>query len=107
MAVKKKQAQLSLEGAPDEPGVSPQLDGEQPSAAGELSFEDAIQRLQEIVEQLESEGQPLDESLKLFEEGVRLARHSQARLETAEKKVQELLAFDESGRPIVEELDPD
>jgi exodeoxyribonuclease VII small subunit len=73
----------------------------------EVSFEDAIERLSQIVDALESEGLPLETSLKLFEEGVRLARNSQARLETAERKVQELLAFDENGRPIVDELDPD
>jgi exodeoxyribonuclease VII small subunit len=73
----------------------------------ELSFEGAIERLTEIVEQLEAEGQPLDTSLKLFEEGIRLARESQTRLESAEKKVEELLAYDDDGRPIVDDLDTD
>lgn len=75
--------------------------------AGEASFEDAIERLSQIVEALESAGLPLEESLKLFEEGVQLARKSQARLDSAERKVQELLAYDDGGRPIVEEFDPE
>lgn len=75
--------------------------------ARELSFEDAIERLSEIVEALESSGLPLEQSLKLFEEGVQLARKSQARLDSAERKVQELLAYDEGGKPIVEEFDPE
>lgn len=77
------------------------------AVVAEISFEDAIERLGQIVEALESAGLPLEDSLKLFEEGVQLARKSQARLDSAERKVQELLAYDESGRPIVEEFDPE
>ena len=73
----------------------------------DVSFEAAIERLSQIVEALESAGLPLEESLKLFEEGVQLARKSQARLDSAERKVQELLAYDEGGKPIVEEFDPE
>jgi exodeoxyribonuclease VII small subunit len=40
----------------------------------------------------------LEESLRLFEEGVRLSRVSQERLDTAEKRVEQLLAVDEQGR---------
>jgi len=47
----------------------------------------------------------LEASLQLFEEGVRLSRASQARLNSAEKRIEELLAIDEEGRPIVRELD--
>ncbi len=42
---------------------------------------------------------PLEESLRLFEEGVRLSRLSQQKLDTAEKRVEQLLAVDEQGRP--------
>ena len=41
---------------------------------------------------------PLEESLRLFEEGVKLSRVSQARLDTAEKRVEQLLSVDEQGR---------
>ena len=68
------------------------------------SFESALSRLSEIVERLEGGELPLEESLKLFEEGVRLARTAEARLEAAEKRVEELLGIDSDGNPIVREL---
>lgn len=70
-------------------------------------FEDSIRRLSEIVETLESGELPLEESLSLFEEGVKLARASQATLDHAEKRVEELLSIDEHGNPVVRELDVD
>jgi exodeoxyribonuclease VII small subunit len=63
------------------------------------SFEDAIKRLTEIVHTLERGDLPLEESLRLFEEGVKLSRVSQDRLDRAEKRVEQLLAVDEQGRP--------
>jgi exodeoxyribonuclease VII small subunit len=57
----------------------------------ERSFEKLTQRLEEVVESLESGGLPLDESLKLFEEGVRISRQANTRLEEAERRVEELL----------------
>jgi exodeoxyribonuclease VII small subunit len=63
------------------------------------SFEAAIKRLTEIVQTLERGDLPLEESLRLFEEGVKLSRVSQERLERAEKRVEQLLAVDEQGRP--------
>ncbi len=63
------------------------------------SFEDAIKRLSEIVQTLERGDLPLEESLRLFEEGVRLSRASQERLEAAQKRVEELLGFEKDGRP--------
>jgi exodeoxyribonuclease VII small subunit len=55
-------------------------------------------RLTEIVEELEHGDLPLEESLKLFEEGVRLSRLSQSQLDRAQKRVEELLKVDENGR---------
>jgi exodeoxyribonuclease VII small subunit len=70
-----------------------------PGSPGEAqSFESAIKRLTEIVQVLERGDLPLEESLRLFEEGVRLSRVSQERLDTAEKRVEQLLAVDEQGR---------
>ena len=69
------------------------------------SFEDSIRRLGEIVEALENGELPLEDSLRLFEEGVKLARASQAKLDGAEKRVEELLSVDESGNPLVREID--
>lgn len=105
MPSKKQQSELPLQAGAQTTPMS--TDGVPSSAANETSFEDAIQRLSQIVEALESADLPLEDSLKLFEEGVRLARKSQARLDSAERKVQELLAYDEGGKPIVEEFDPE
>jgi exodeoxyribonuclease VII small subunit len=69
-----------------------------PSRANGVSFEASITRLTEIVEQLERGDLPLEESLRLFEEGVKLSRTSQQRLDSAQKKVEELLRVDEEGR---------
>lgn len=63
------------------------------------SFEQAVRRLSEIVETLEKGELPLEESLRLFEEGVRLSRLSQDRLNAAQKKVEELLSVDAEGQP--------
>ncbi|HEX3772190.1 MAG TPA: exodeoxyribonuclease VII small subunit [Polyangiaceae bacterium] len=63
------------------------------------SFEAAIKRLTEIVQVLERGEIPLEESLRLFEEGVKLSRVSQQKLDTAERRVEQLLAVDEQGRP--------
>jgi exodeoxyribonuclease VII small subunit len=68
------------------------------------SFENALGRLSEIVERLEGGELPLEESLKLFEEGVRMARTAESRLDAAEKRVEELLGIDGDGNPIVREL---
>ncbi len=83
--------------APSEAAIETQTQG--------LSFEAAIQRLGTIVERLEAGDMPLEESLALFEEGIKLARTSQARLEAAEQRIERLLAIDDSGRPVVVELD--
>ncbi len=71
------------------------------------AFEEALGRLTQIVERLESGELSLEESLLLFEEGTRLARGSQAQLDAAEKRVEELLAVDQHGKPVVRELDPE
>jgi exodeoxyribonuclease VII small subunit len=70
------------------------------------SFEALLKRLNQIVERLESGDIDLEESLQLFEEGVRLSRSAQARLDASEKRVEELLAIDAQGKPVVRELDP-
>ncbi len=78
-----------------------------PEATTALSFEAAIQKLGRIVEELESGELPLEDSLKLFEQGVLLARNSQRILDDAEKRVEQLLGLDAEGKPIVKGLDED
>ena len=62
-----------------------------------LSFEQASERLAAIVGKLESGELRLEDSLKLFEEGVRVARSAQKQLDCAEKRVEELVSVDENG----------
>ena len=63
------------------------------------TFEQAVKRLSEIVQALEKGDLPLEESLRLFEEGVKLSRASQGQLDAAQKRVEELLGFERDGRP--------
>jgi exodeoxyribonuclease VII small subunit len=69
------------------------------------TFEDATRRLSQIVEELEAGDLPLERSLALFEEGVKLARSAQERLDRAERRVEELLGVDENGRPITRDFE--
>lgn len=61
-------------------------------AEKKISFEQAMDRLEEIVRQLERGDAPLEESLSLFEEGTRLVKMCSTRLDRAEQKVSKLLA---------------
>ena len=63
----------------------------------EQKFEDALQKLETIVKKLEDGNLNLEESLKAFEEGMRLSRFCSKKLDEAEKKV-EILLKDGSGR---------
>ena len=62
----------------------------------DITFEDALQRLEQLVDQLEGGKLGLEESLKVFEEGVGLARRCARYLDDAEKRI-ELLTRDETG----------
>jgi exodeoxyribonuclease VII small subunit len=90
-------------------GVSGALDDGGEAAQGGISFEDAIRRLGHIVEQLERGDLPLETSLRLFEEGIGLARISQSRLDDAERRIEELVGIDSDGqvvtRPFEAKLD--
>ena len=61
----------------------------------EQKFEDAFQKLEAIVKKLEDGNLNLEESLKAFEEGVRLSRLCSKKLDEAEKKVEILLKDNE------------
>jgi exodeoxyribonuclease VII small subunit len=69
-----------------------------------VTFAQQLERLEEIVRQLESQDLDLDESLKLFEEGVERLRAVRERLSAAEAKVKQVLA-DHAGTLRTEELD--
>jgi exodeoxyribonuclease VII small subunit len=66
-----------------------------------LSFEQAIQRLERIVADMEGAELPLDDVLKKYEEGTRLVRFCNLKLEEAEKKI-ELLTKKADGRIALE-----
>lgn len=57
----------------------------------EPSFEEALSRLEEIVQTLEDGDAELDRTLSLFEEGVKLSKLCHKRLESAEKKIEILV----------------
>ena len=63
----------------------------------EKSFEDALKRLEEVLESLEHGNLNLEESVRAFEEGVKLVRFCHDRLDEVERRV-ELLLKDEAGR---------
>ena len=71
-----------------------------------VKFEQAIARLEAIVGELEKGDLPLDESLKIFEEGIRLSKSCLKVLEDAEKKV-EVLVQDKNGRKKIHAFSPD
>ena len=63
-----------------------------PLAGGdELSFEDILARLSEVVDRLEGGELPLEQSLAVFEEGIALSRLGARRLDEAEARVEQLL----------------
>ena len=60
----------------------------------ELNFEGAMERLEEIVDSLESGSCPLEESLSLFEEGVKLVKLCNKKLEGVEGAIKKLSNID-------------
>ncbi|MCB2228963.1 MAG: exodeoxyribonuclease VII small subunit [Desulfarculaceae bacterium] len=66
-------------------------------AKQEPGFEKSLERLEEIVDQLEEGELELEQSLALFEEGVKLAQTCNQRLDEAEKKVALLLKNSEGA----------
>ncbi len=68
-------------------------------------FEESMLRLEEIVHLLEKGDTPLEDAMKLFEEGTKLAKSCDDMLNKAEKKVV-LLTKGEDGSPVETEFDP-
>jgi exodeoxyribonuclease VII small subunit len=74
-------------------------------ASEPLSFEDALRRLEEIVEDMEEGQLGLNESLARYEEGVTLLRQSYELLQKAERKIELLSGVDADGNPITKPFD--
>ncbi|MGB7925941.1 MAG: exodeoxyribonuclease VII small subunit [Pyrinomonadaceae bacterium] len=70
------------------------------------TFESQLAALEKIVRELERGDLPLEESLQLFEHGVRLSRECQERLNQAERRI-EILLRDNEGRPVLAAFDED
>ena len=69
-----------------------------------VTFEQSLMRLEQIVRALEHGDVPLEESLKLFQEGTCLVRSCQKLLDDAKLQVQKVMA-DANGEPVLEDLD--
>ncbi len=69
------------------------------------TFESSLEELERIVRELEQGELTLENSLELFEQGVRLSRECQERLNQAERRI-EMLTRDNQGRPIVTAFEP-
>lgn len=72
-----------------------------PERAKSPPFETAIARLEEIVEQMESDQLSLDHLLARYEEGMKLVKLCSAQLQAAEKRI-EIIARTAAGEPVVE-----
>ena len=70
------------------------------------SFEESLKRLEQIVSVLERGEAPLEESLKLFQEGTELVRRCQNLLDNAKLQVKKL-AISEDGEPVEEDFNAD
>ncbi len=72
------------------------------------TFEQALAELEEVVAKLEDEGVGLEEALKLFERGVKLAKRCRGQLEGVERRVEQLLAEAAEGEePKTEPFTPE
>ena len=69
-----------------------------------MDFEKRLNRLEEIVEKMETGELSLEDSLKLFEEGVKLSRECNVQLSEAEQKVKILLGVDENGQAMTRDF---
>src|SRR5208282_6552185 len=69
-------------------------------------FEQSLARLEEVVRKLESANLPLDQAMKLFEEGMQLSRDCQKQLEEAEARV-EILMKKAGGGMMAQPFDPE
>ena len=71
----------------------------------EKTFESSLDEVEKIVGQLEDGNMPLEKSLKLFEDGVKLSRECRERLIEAERRI-EILLKDADGNPSLKDLNP-
>jgi exodeoxyribonuclease VII small subunit len=75
--------------------------------AADVPFEEAIERLEQVVEELEGGSLSLEESLARYEEGVRLSRRLTQTLDSAEKRIEKLIAGEGDESPRTAPIDDD
>jgi exodeoxyribonuclease VII small subunit len=69
-----------------------------------MDFEKKLARLEELVGMMEGGELSLEDSLKYFEEGVKLSRECNSQLASAEQKVKVLLSVDAGGAAVTEDF---
>src|SRR5580704_15441268 len=74
-------------------------------AGTDLNFETAMDRLEKIVEQMESGQLPLEDLIVRYEEGMNLVKVCQDRLASAEQKI-EIIARNSAGKKVVKDFEP-
>ncbi len=85
------------------PKKNPAAPGETEEAGAGPSFEEALERLETIVEQLEEGSLSLEQSIGRYEEGIRLSRRLSQQLDQAEKRIERLTEV--AGEPATEPMD--
>jgi exodeoxyribonuclease VII small subunit len=74
------------------PRQIPLMSSAPPPAIADLTFEDALRALEDVVRRLESGEVPLDQSIELYERGEALRAHCQARLDAAQARIEKIVA---------------
>ncbi len=77
------------------------LMAKKPDTLGDLSFEKALAELEEIVQKLESGAAALEESIALYERGAALKAHCEAKLKSAQEKIEKIIVGGD-GKPKAE-----
>ena len=78
---------------------------QQKKGSPELNFEGAMERLETIVEQMESGKMHLEDLIVRYEEGMKLVKICQERLASAEQRI-EIITRNSAGKPVVKEFEP-
>jgi exodeoxyribonuclease VII small subunit len=81
------------------------MSGKPKTRDAELNFESAMDRLEKIVEQMESGKLPLEDLIVRYEEGMKLVKTCQERLANAEQKI-EIITRSTGGKAVVEQFEP-